>query len=92
MPDLYLIAHKVRGERAFDIGYQMEDGGWIIPTSGHLAHPFWTYKLADLFAYDNVGQPPDELRDHYACNDVLKARASKPARRPSFDAPTAEDL
>jgi hypothetical protein len=76
---IYLIAHKVRGEPAFDIGIRSEcpecrsagchectDGyWWIIPTSGHRAYPYWHYPLGDLFAYKNVGDPPEGLRDHY---------------------------
>lgn len=92
MTELYLIAHKVRGEPAFDIAEHMIcpkctgqgwvanadtcegfhcsacDGAghwWIIPTSGHRAFPYWDYKLMDLFAYPNVGNPPENLRDHY---------------------------
>jgi hypothetical protein len=60
MSDPYLIAHKVRGEPAFDVAIQMEcpecfaqgcgqcdDLGywWIIPTSGHRAYPFWSHEL-----------------------------------------------
>lgn len=56
MSDLYLIAHKVRGEPAFDVAERMEcpectaqgctecdqlGYWWIIPTSGHRAYPFW---------------------------------------------------
>ena len=55
MTDLYLIAHKVRNEPAFDVATRMEcpecaaqgcnecdDSGfwWIIPTSGHRAYPY----------------------------------------------------
>ena len=43
MTELYLIAHKVRGEPAFDIATCEEVEGedmWIIPTSGHRAHPY----------------------------------------------------
>ena len=88
---MYLIAHKVRGERAFDVAELDGNGWWIIPTSGHRAYPYWTYKLVDLFAYDNVGQPPDDLRDHYAATDALKVK--RPVRRaPSFDEPSPEDL
>lgn len=49
-PTLYLIAHKVRGEPAFDIATQIEIGnetGWIIPTSGHRAYPYWFQELLD---------------------------------------------
>ena len=69
---LYLIAHKVRGERAFDVAERMEVGDehwWIIPTSGHRAYPYWHYKLEDLFAYQNVGEPPIELPDHYQATE-----------------------
>ena len=72
-PTLYLIAHRVRGIAAFDIAIRCDDTGtendpgpwWLIPTSGHRAYPYWTYRLADLFAYQNVGDPPDEVPDHY---------------------------
>lgn len=56
MTDLYLIAHKVRGEAAFDIAIILdildEDGDpiWIIPTSGHRARPYWTCLLEDCTA------------------------------------------
>lgn len=47
-PNLYLIAHKVRGEPAFDVALRADDMGtdsdpgpwWIIPTSGHRAYPY----------------------------------------------------
>lgn len=60
MNDLFLIAHKVCGEPAFDIAERMEcplciaqgcaecdDEGywWIIPTSGHRAYPYWHEEL-----------------------------------------------
>ncbi len=44
----YLICHKVRGASAFDIAIRMEVNGefwWIIPTSGHRAHPLWWISL-----------------------------------------------
>lgn len=81
MTDLYLIAHKVRGEPAFDIAQQMEcpickgvgcaglhpedayEGPscdecealgywWIIPTSGHRAHPIWAEPLNHFVTID----------------------------------------
>jgi len=51
MSEPYLIAHKVRGESAFDIAEQLQVGGetwWIIPTSGHRAYPYWTCLLAQF--------------------------------------------
>lgn len=80
MSELYLIAHKVRGEPAFDIASPMEielpDGSfeewWIIPTSGHRAYPYWHMGIDALFSYvpgDEFmwGPPtmPDGLTDHY---------------------------
>lgn len=54
MSDLFLIAHKVRGEAAFDVACMLdvldEDGDpiWIIPTSGHRARPYWLTELKGL--------------------------------------------
>ncbi len=62
--ELFLIAHKVRGEAAFDIAIKMscpecsamgclecDDTGswWIIPTSGHRAYPWNSWALEELF-------------------------------------------
>lgn len=52
-PPLYLILHKVRGEPAYDVAYQIEvkavaEHWWIIPTSGHRAYPLHWWKLEDL--------------------------------------------
>jgi len=66
--DLYLVAHKVRGEGTIDCALRIrigEEDGWIIPTSGHRAYPYWHFKLSDLFAYQNIGGAPVGLRDHY---------------------------
>lgn len=77
--DLYLIAHKVRGEPAFDIATVEEVEGeehWIIPTSGHRAYPYWEQPLTDLWVVndmlegicnviDRVPSMPDDLPDHY---------------------------
>lgn len=79
--ELFLIAHKVRGEPAFDVAIQMQmpDGvWWIIPTSGHRAYPAMSWPLKKLCHYvpehdwqpsviDELG-PADmsALRDHYA--------------------------
>lgn len=48
MTALHLIAHIVRGEPAFDVACKLQIGeeeGWIIPTSGHRAYPYWFYLL-----------------------------------------------
>ena len=52
----YLIAHKVRGEAAFDVAIRCDDMGtdsdpgpwWIIPTSGHRAYPLMHWALSSL--------------------------------------------
>lgn len=70
MAELFLIAHKVRGEPAFDIADRADDMGtasdpgpwWIIPTSGHRAYPYWYQHLNQLGAVkDDV---PDLPLDH----------------------------
>ena len=63
MSELYLIAHKVRGEPAFDIAVKMEmaDGcWWIIPTSGHRAFPYWHERIKF-----QIAEMPADLPDHY---------------------------
>ena len=60
MSKLYLIAHKVRGEPAFDIAIKMGDW-WIIPTSGHRAYPYWHCGFVPL----ETGPMPADLPDHY---------------------------
>jgi len=79
---LYLILHKVRGRPALDIAElcpEMEtpsDPGpwWIIPTSGHRAHPY-LYLSLDLLAPNDTPQEPvskwvlepapNDVPDHY---------------------------
>ena len=51
---LYLILHKVRGEPAFDVALRSAEmlavtgDEWIIPTTGHTAHPFLSWQLDSL--------------------------------------------
>jgi hypothetical protein len=83
MTELFLIAHKVRGEPAFDVAERLQIGeelGWIIPTSGHRAYPYWVESLANRrfiredeggimqgrFIEEIAGDMPPDLRDHYA--------------------------
>lgn len=76
----YLIAHKVRGQPAFDVAIQMEMGDevwWIIPTSGHRAYPIMHWDLSLLTQYQGTPSILDEagplefhpdwdsLPDHY---------------------------
>lgn len=63
----YLIAHKVRGAAAFDIAIKMGDW-WIIPTSGHRAHPYWwapLHRAVNWRLLDALTEPPDNWPDHY---------------------------
>ena len=81
MNDLFLIAHKVRGEPAFDVAQRLQIGdeeGWIIPTSGHRAYPWYAVALRDLhLGTSNVPVTSVKVQDldintypdHYACND-----------------------
>jgi hypothetical protein len=81
--NLYLIAHKVRGEPAFDIAVKMEmaDGDWwIIPTSGHRAYPYWQWPLE--FAPTPIPLPA-EWPDHYPTSI---------SQRKTLDFLTLEDL
>lgn len=77
--ELYLIQHKVRGEPAFDVAQKVMIGkeeGWIIPTSGHRAYPYWWRALRDLmliieptdFNITELARRiplPDDWPDHY---------------------------
>ncbi len=87
MTELYLIAHKVRGQPAFDIATCEAVNGeehWIIPTSGHRAYPYW-YEVLDIIighaianeAISAPGDMPADLPDHY----TVKA-APKPTFNP----------
>lgn len=98
---LYLIAHKVRGEPAFDIATKMEmaDGPWwIIPTSGHRAYPFWHEPLDSVlhhgWEHGYLGQifknPPADLRDHYETTATAPPRPSRSER--ADNTPRLEDL
>lgn len=91
----FLIAHKVRGEPAFDVASKVEcpkckgtiecsecdslGFWWIIPTSGHRAHPWWSDPL-DWYLSEMVDVPPmpDSIPDHFQTS-----RAPAPSR-PAF--------
>lgn len=88
MTELYLIAHKVRGEPAFDvainIGSEVDGDMWIIPTSGHRAYPYWYSELvtADM----ETGPMPEDLPDHYPINKPSSAP------RPTIGAAELDDI
>jgi hypothetical protein len=58
MKDLHLIAHKVRGEQAFDIavlieeGTESDPGPWWITSVGHRAWPYWCHPLSLVLLED----------------------------------------
>lgn len=86
---LFLIAHKVRGEAAFDVAIEMEresgERWWIIPTSGHRAYPFWSIPLTSLHVESlgtvdgHVPDMPSDLRDHYSASDTFRNRKAPPS-------------
>jgi len=93
--DLYLVAHKVRGEGTIDTALKVQIGseeGWIIPTSGHRAYPWWWMPLSDLFAYQNVGEPPPGLRDHYEVSSAPPATDYTDRAPRATRVPTLEDI
>lgn len=80
MTDLYLIAHKVRGEATFDVAHRLmigDEEGWVLTTCGYRAHPWWSVPLVDIddtFEFDPASphftpgpMPPDAL-DCFHCN------------------------
>ena len=71
MNGLYLIAHKVSGEPAFDVAtrmecplchgagcYECDDLGywWIIPTSGHRAYPYHYWPWDELACDSGINE------------------------------------
>jgi hypothetical protein len=62
MDELYLIAHKVRSELAFDIAQRVVIGDedvWFIPTSGHRAYPLRWQPLTETLAESFSAEVPD---------------------------------
>lgn len=89
MTEPYLVLHKVRGAPAFDIAIQIQIGdeeGWIIPTSGHRAYPWFTRPLTAWhiattphFTVTMADAPktdpmPEDWPDHYSCNNKSTQR------------------
>jgi hypothetical protein len=94
MSDLYLIAHKVRGEPAYDVAVRMEMPNgpwWIIPTSGHRAYPYnWALYDFEQLLPPCTGMPVD-LPDHYPLADYTN-RATEPPRSGRPAIPNLEDI
>lgn len=77
MNELYLILHKVRGEPTFDIATPLpigEEEGWIIPTSGHRAYPWFSQPLHEIVQNDvmEVTELPRDWPDHFQVNSSPK--------------------
>lgn len=86
MSEPYLILHKVRGQPAFDIAEKImigDEEGWIIPTSGHRAYPYWYEKIVvhdtwihffngDYEGNVNIEPMPDSWPDHYEATAAPK--------------------
>lgn len=84
----YLIAHKVRGEPAFDIAIRTEIAGeeaWIIPTSGHRAYPWWShplnFELFRLNVMDFLFDMPANWPDHYSAKAAKEPKPSRGGRQ-----------
>ena len=83
MSELYLIAHVVRSQPAFDIAEQIQIGdeqGWIIPTSGHRAYPYWVASFSEVMlgGMQRIetlsGSPPADHPDHYSLSAAPKGQ------------------
>jgi hypothetical protein len=87
MSELFLIAHKVRGLPAFDIAEKIKIGdeeGWIIPTSGHRAYPYWWVSLEEIGKnprdryFESITFLPSPMPyhwpDHYTVNNATEAK------------------
>ena len=65
----HLIAHKVRGEPAFDIAHIVVAANgeemWICSTSGHRAYPYWDMPISELLN-DDVPEMPEAAPEHYS--------------------------
>jgi hypothetical protein len=98
--DIHLILHNVAGSPSFDIAVPMEVPGrpdlvmWIIPTSGHRAHPAVAWKLKDIF-HENIdlmlSRPLTGLPDHYPAPTVA-AITTAPAAFKSVKPHSLEDF
>lgn len=100
LDNLYLILHKVRGEPALDIAILMNEGSpfesWIIPTSGHRAHPLDFLPIERLYTDDGLQllprlqliEFPHDWLDHYHYHNQPKPKAQLkvvPRRETSID-------
>jgi hypothetical protein len=88
MEELFLIAHKVHGQVAYDVAQRwlLSNGRplWLIPTSGHRAYPLRWLKLDDSLALTLSVEELASVPDHYAPKQSLLARVRERLRRPKL--------
>jgi hypothetical protein len=70
MDHLFLIAHKVRGEVAYDVAQRIllssGEALWLIPTSGHRAYPLRWQRLDESLALECSAEELARVPDHYS--------------------------
>lgn len=79
--ELFLIAHKVRGEPAFDIAHQMLIDGevaWITTTYGHRAYPYWWMEIEHIAEAAQIVMPPmpESTPEHFEVTAAPKGKGS----------------
>jgi hypothetical protein len=88
MEELYLIAHVVRGEVAYDIAQRLllSNGRplWVVPTSGHRAYPLRWMRLDDSLTLTFSAEELASVPDHYSPKQSLFARVRARVRRPKL--------
>jgi hypothetical protein len=96
LDELYLIAHRVRGEVAYDIAERLllssGQERWLIPTSGHRAYPLRTMRLDESLALTLSAEELASVPDHYPPKQSLLARVRARLRRPRLTVLDAQTL
>ena len=85
MSNLFLIAHKVRGEVTIDVALRCDDMGtpsdpspwWILQSGGYRAYPFWSMPLGEL----QIPPMPEDLRDLFEVTEPTPGRPVNSGRR-----------
>jgi hypothetical protein len=99
MEELFLIAHKVRGQLAFDIAQRwlLSNGRalWLIPTSGDRAYPLRWMRLDESLALTLSAEELAGVTDHYAYLEERKSLVARLLawwRRPRLSVADALDI
>jgi hypothetical protein len=67
--NIYLIAHKVRGEAQLDIA-EKQHTGFVTCTGGFHCEPYWAVPIDSVIRTDrDVPDMPDDTPDCFSCND-----------------------